>query len=358
MSEQGGGTLAMGPGAEFDLIRTLLAAWGSQAVGEGGDAAALEIPPGEQLVVSTDTSVEGVHFRREWLTPREIGYRATAAALSDLAACAARPLGILLALSLSDRWVPHAVELARGVGEAARLAGAPIVGGDVTRARDLTLGVTVLGSAARPLTRAGARAGDVLYVTGELGGPAAAVRAWSALLPSAIAPADNTRVATRPPPSRCGGGAGAPPPHALGVASAAPGAPHASHRARFAHPVPRIAAGVWLAEHGARAMIDVSDGLAGDAAHLAAASGVTVVIELERVPAMQGVSPMDAVESGEEYELLLAAPDSLDVDAFRERFGIAITPVGQVVQGAPEVVLLHHGQRVAARGGYQHFGGR
>ncbi len=326
--------VGMGPGAEFDLIRTLLGVWKEQAVGVGDDSAEVSVPAGERLVVSTDTSVEGVHFRPEWLTPHEIGYRATAAALSDLAACAARPLGVLLALSLPETWVREVAQIAAGVGEAARAAGALIVGGDVTRARDLTLGVTVLGSAVHPLSRTGARAGDTLYVTGELGGPAAAVRAWTRAAEGA----------GRSPGTSAGKGA---------ARSADTPAPH--HRARFAHPVPRVAEARWLAEHGAHAMMDISDGLAGDASHLAAASGVSVVIELERVPVVQGVSSEEAAESGEEYELLLAAPGTLDAREFGQRFGLGLTAVGRVEDGAPDVVLLRDGERVAARGGYQHF---
>src|SRR5262245_66194458 len=92
---------AMGPGAEFDLIRKLVKGWGDVAQGIGDDAAAITPPRGEQLVASTDTALEGVHFRRAWLTPREIGYRAVAAALSDLAAMAATPIGLLVSIQLS-----------------------------------------------------------------------------------------------------------------------------------------------------------------------------------------------------------------------------------------------------------------
>ena len=97
--------LELGPGREFDLVRVLLAEWGKSAERVGDDAAVLQVPPGESIVVTTDTSVDGVHFRRDWLNHFEIGYRATAASLSDLAAMAARPLGIVIALTLpeSDR---------------------------------------------------------------------------------------------------------------------------------------------------------------------------------------------------------------------------------------------------------------
>ncbi|MFL5606761.1 MAG: AIR synthase related protein, partial [Gemmatimonadaceae bacterium] len=96
--------IPLGPGAEFDAIRDMLAQWGDRARGIGDDAATLDVPRGEMLVASTDASVEGVHFMRDWLSPGEIGGRAAAAALSDLAAMAARPLGLLLAFGVPDDW--------------------------------------------------------------------------------------------------------------------------------------------------------------------------------------------------------------------------------------------------------------
>src|SRR5712664_3042862 len=108
--------IPLGHGAEFDAIREMLAQWGDHARGIGDDAAVLDVPAGEQLVTSTDASVEGVHFRRDWLLPAEIGERATAAALSDLAAMAATPLGLLLALGVPDDWREELARLAGGVG--------------------------------------------------------------------------------------------------------------------------------------------------------------------------------------------------------------------------------------------------
>ena len=308
-----GGELALGPGREFDLVRDFLARWGPLARGVGGDCAELDVPAGSRLVVSTDTSVEDVHFRREWLSPRDIGYRATTAALSDLAAAAAEPLGLLLALTLPGGWRDAAGEIAEGVAEAARLAGAPIVGGDTTAGAALSLTVTALGAAARPLSRAGARPGDALWVTGTLGGPAAALRAWLA---------------------------GA--------------APDPAHRARFAHPVPRLAEARWLADRGATAAVDLSDGLAADARHLAAASGVRLDLDVDLVPRLAGVELAGALASGEEYELLVAAPAALDAAAFSTRFGVPITRVGRVV-------ALAAGERAGVRarvdlpGGHDHL---
>lgn len=307
--------LAMGPGREFDAVRALLEQWGPAARGVGDDGAILDVPPGERLVVSTDTTVEDVHFRRAWLTAEEIGWRATQAALSDLAAMGARPLGVLLALTVPREWRSELPALAEGVAAATRGAGAPIVGGDVTAGDRLALGITVLGHAAAPLTRAGARVGDALYVTGVIGGPGAALAAWTS-----------------------------------------GGTPSAAARARFARPEARIAAGAWLAQHGATAAIDLSDGLAGDVAHLAAASDVSCVLDLDAIPCAAGIAVEDALRSGEEYELLVAGA-ALDVQAFAAAHGgLALTRIGRVeARGAAAVRAERGGAGVELPGTHDHF---
>jgi thiamine-monophosphate kinase len=306
-------SIPLGPGREFDLIRELVARWGPLAEGIGDDAAIL--PPVEgSVVLSTDTSVEGVHFRRDWLSPREIGLRAAAAALSDLAAMAAEPVGVLLALSIPERWLRDVGDLADGVADAVGEADTRILGGDVTRAAELAICVTVVGSAAAPLTRAGARPGDAVYVTGALGGPLSAVRAWQR--------GDR---------------------------------PAAAHRERFAHPRPRIQEARWLAAHGARAAVDISDGLVADLAHVARASGVRIVLEAERIPRVDGVGWREAAASGEEYEVAVTAGDPLDAPEFAERFGMPLTAIGRVRAGEPGVEVTLAGERVAAPGGWDHF---
>ena len=172
------GDTPLGPGREFDLVREMMRRWGDRARGIGDDAAMLTTPPAEQIVLSTDTSVEGIHFRREWISLEEIGWRATAAALSDLAAMAAEPLGILVALVVPPQHTDDVGALADGIGAAASEANAPIIGGDLASGECLTIAVTVAGSAAKPLTRSGAQPGDTLWVTGQLGGPALALAAW------------------------------------------------------------------------------------------------------------------------------------------------------------------------------------
>ena len=306
----------LGPGREFDLVRTLLAEWGKAAQRIGDDAAILEVPAGERLVVSTDTSVEGVHFRRDWLNSFEIGYRSTAAALSDLAAMAARPLGVLIALTLPDDNKQDAREIATGIREGASAVMCPIVGGDLSSGKSLSLTITALGSAARPLTRSGAKVGQRVYVTGRLGGPAAAVRAW--------------------------------------YAGQQPGE---AERARFACPVPRIDAAIGLSNRGATSGIDISDGLAADLGHIAAASKVAIELDAERIPRFDGVTSAQAVGSGEEYEIVVTAP-SLDTRQFTEEFGLDLTEIGRVVAGPSGVTLMEGGQRISTPPGFDHFRNR
>lgn len=303
--------ISMGPGGEFDLVRRLRERWGVLAVGLGGDCAELRMPPGARLLVTTDVSVEEVHFRASWLTPREIAYRACAAALSDLAAAAAEPLGFVLALTLPERWRRELDGLADGVADAVGATGAPVVGGDLSRGEALSLAVTCLGASRAPLRRSEAVPGQLLYVTGRLGGPGAALTAL---------------LAGREPEAGC--------------------------RERFARPHPRLREARWLRRQGATAAVDLSDGLAADARHLAAASNAALWLDADRVPHLPGIRPEDALASGEEYELLVTAPPGLDRAAFERRFGIPLTVVGRV-EGE------HAGGRVRARvdlpGGHDHY---
>jgi thiamine-monophosphate kinase len=304
----------MGPGVEFDIIRRMAARWGDLVQHAGDDAAVLEIAKGAQLVASTDSSVEGVHFRREWLSLPEIGYRATIAALSDLAAMASDPLGLLIAATVPAGIVEEIESLADGIGLAARDCGCPIIGGDLNGGDRISLTMTVLGAADPPIRRSGALPGHRVWVTGRLGAPGAAVEA---LLSGEL--------------------------------------PSAEHWPRFAHPAARIAEARWLAERGVSAMIDISDGLSSDVRHIAAASGVSVEIEVDRIPVVPDVTQSAACVSGEEYELLLTAPDELDTAAFESRFAIPLTPIGIVVEGSGNVTFLEEGVRVDLAAGYDHF---
>ena len=306
--------VAMGPGAEFDAIRAMVERWGDRARDIGDDAAILSIPRGEHVIASVDTVMEDRHFRAEWLTPREIGFRAVMAALSDLAAMAAQPTGILVALALPPRWLPAIIELADGIGEAAAVSGTVVVGGNTSAADALSITTTALGTAYAPLRRSGLRGGDAIYVTGQFGGPGAAVAAWR-------------RGET----------------------------PATAHRERFAYPRARLREARWLAERGATSAIDISDGLTADLAHLAAASGVGLDVDLARLPLMAGVSDLEAAASGEEYELAVGTPNDLDVAEFAERFGIPLTCIGQASRAHDGVLLSRGGARVANPRGHDHL---
>jgi thiamine-monophosphate kinase len=316
------GHLRLGRGGEFDRLRAIFARLGATGQGLGDDCALIPIGA-TTLAASIDVSLEGVHFRTDWLSFREIGWRAAAAALSDLAADGATPVGVLVSLGVPRGRGPAAggrrgpaAEIMAGVAAVARRVGAAVVGGDLVRSARYLVDVCVLGIAARPVRRAGARAGDGLWVTGRLGGAALALTALRA----------GRRLGPR-------------------------------LLRRYAHPEPRIAAGRWLARHGATAMIDVSDGLAADAGHLAAASGVQLEIALERVPCWPRVAPAAAVASGEEFELLVALPDRVGdaaARAFRRATGLVLTRIGRCARGAG-VRLTRAGRPVTTPPGFDHF---
>jgi len=294
---------------EFDRLREIFARLGPRA-GELGDDCALVPLGGTTLALSIDCSIEGIHFRTDWLSFEEIGWRATAAALSDLAAEGAAAVGVLVSLGMPGGG-DHGAEIMNGVADAAQSVGAKVLGGDLVRSEQYLVDVCVLGTAERPVRRAGAHVGDGVWVTGRLGGAALALAGY--------------RSGTRP-----GGVLGR----------------------RYSHPEPRIAAGRWLAAHGATAMIDISDGLAADGGHLATASGVGLEIALERLPCWDGALPLAAAASGEEFELLVTLPASFDQDRNRPEF--ELTRIGECVRGGG-VRLLEGNTPVALPAGYDHF---
>lgn len=310
------GEIAFGPGEEFRFIRRLIRRFGHLAVGIGDDAALLHVPRDNMVAISTDTSVENVHFRRDWLSLEEIGYRATTAAISDLAAMGASGVGILIALATPPESRENLDALGDGIARAAAAAGVGIYGGDTTRASTLSLTITAFGNTREPLRRDAARAGHHVYVTGELGGPGAAIRALTA---GTTLPTD--------------------------------------WRERFAHPCARIREGRWAAGRGARAAIDISDGLLADAAHVAAASNVRIRLDLARIPTVHGVDPLQAARSGEEYELLFTSAIPIDCVVFQDRFGIPLTEIGAVSDGDPGVEVTMNGAPFDVEiTGYDHFG--
>ena len=280
-----------------------------------GDDAAVTIPAGA-TVTSVDLAVDGVHFRRATAPPAAIGHKALAAALSDLAAMGASPGEAYVQLGLpEDITEEQALELADGMGELAAEHGVRILGGDISRSPVLLLAVTVVGHAAQPqdlVRRAGARAGDGVFVTGALGGAAAGLL---------LLERPELRDGLDPD-----------------LAAAAV--------ERQLRPRPRIAAGRALAEGGATAMIDLSDGLAGDAGHVARAGSVRLELDAARLPLAPGVAEVAraagvdaaalAAAGGEDYELLAClAPEAAEAAARAlAAAGVPLTRVGNVAGGA------------------------
>ena len=302
---------------EFELIRrftqALPLAGEGVRIGPGDDAAVLAPPAGEELVATADAVVAGVHFDRGF-TPEDVGWKALAVNLSDLAAMGARPLWALVCLGVPPTARPaQIVRIARGLGACARRHRIAVAGGNVTRAAELSVTVTAIGAVpeGRALLRSGARAGDLVLVTGTLGDAA------------------------------------------LGRL---PGAPAALVR-RQRRPVPRLAAGRALAGV-ARAAVDVSDGLVQDLGHLCEASGVGARIGVADLPlseaarrfAKRGDGVREAaLAGGEDYELVVAVAPSLLLAA-RAAAARARTPlsvIGRFVRGRGVRVVGPTGARIS-----------
>jgi thiamine-monophosphate kinase len=316
----------LGPGKEFDRIRGIIERV-AEITGDGselGDDCAV-IPLGStSLAMSIDNSLENVHFRTDWLDFKEIGFRAAGSALSDLAADGAKPLGVLVSLGVpanGHAGTDVAGEIMAGVATMVHNLEAKVLGGDLTRSEQYIIDVCVIGEAERPVRRWGAREGDGLWVTGYLGGAALAL--------------DHFKTGRT---------------MSTGL------------RNRYACPEPRIQAGIWLAAHGATAMIDISDGLGADAQHLSAASELGIEINLEHIPCWEDVDAMAAVASGEEFELLCTMPPTFgdaSVSAFRSETGLQLSRIGTClrVSGGRRggARLLDHNKPVPLPAGYDHF---
>jgi thiamine-monophosphate kinase len=283
----------------------------SAVVGVGDDAAVLAVPDG-RVVASTDLLVEGRHFRRDWSGPQDIGAKAAAQNLADIAAMGAMPTALLFGLAIpGDTTVAWVLDVTRGMAAECGRAGAAIAGGDITSADAVMFGITALGHLAgrQPVTRAGARAGDVLAISSPVGRSAAGL----ALLQAR------------------GGGI------ADGTASRA--ALEAAHR----RPQPDYDEGPRAAAAGATAMIDVSDGLVADLGHIAAASGVALHVLTERLPgvsdltaaaAVLGADSRDwALAGGEDHALAATFPSAQDVPATWTVIGRAVPGSGILVDG-------------------------
>jgi thiamine-monophosphate kinase len=311
---------------ELGLLARLLPTLGGDRdvlLGPGDDCAIVHVRS-RRVLLTIDTLVEDVHFRRGWLTPRQLGHKAFLVNASDIAAMGGVPRWCLINLAAPpDIGAADLSAISRAVAAAAAGAGAALVGGNLSRARDLSVTVAVLGDAPRrPLTRRGARPGDLLFVTGSLGEAALGV-------------------------------------HELGHDAAARGP--AVHR--FRQPPLRLRAGALLARSGiVTAMIDVSDGLVQDLGHLCAASRVGARLALAQVPCTPRVrrgGPELALTGGEDYELLCAVPERHRHTAERlaARLGCPFTEIGACVpEGAGVRVVDAEGRDVPlSTPGHDHF---
>jgi thiamine-monophosphate kinase len=322
---------------EFELLARLrerLPPPGPQVRLGSGDDASIVVPPGA-TATSVDALLDGVHFRRGSASLAQIGGKALATALSDLAGMGAEPGEAYVALGVpADLDEPGCLELIDGLAALAAETGTTLAGGDLTRAPALSLTVTAVGHAASAgelVTRAGASAGDLLAVTGELGGAAAGL-----LL---LERDSQARSAFRPHGDSNDY-------RADDLADL--GSTEQELIARQLEPRPQLAAGRALAAAGATAMIDISDGLGGDARHLAAASGVRLQIDASALPLAAGVAEVAgafgrdplalAIGGGEDYELLATLP--------RERFEAARAALDG--QGGPGLTAI--GDSLAGEG--------
>jgi thiamine-monophosphate kinase len=335
---------------ELELIERIRSGWGREkptasrnrrlALGIGDDCAILRPPAGHEILVTTDFTLEGRHFRREWHPPESVGHRALARGLSDLAAMGARPVAAFLSLALpaemlTTREGRHWVErFFFGLQELARRAAVSLAGGDTAESPcGLVLAdIVLVGSApaGRALRRSGGRPGDVLYVTGELGGAAAEL-------------AEMERRGKGKPRR---------------FAASMPG----EHPQMY--PEPRLPVGLTLLRRKlATAAIDLSDGLSTDLTHLCHESGVGAEIVEEALPIhplarkTAGSEPLRmALHGGEDYELLFAALPSARVP--RSLAGVPITRIGHLVRGGAISILGPAGKRRLEPGGWEHFAGK
>ncbi len=304
------------------------------ALGIGDDAAILRFPPEQEVLVTTDFSLEGVHFRRDWHPPESVGHRCLARGLSDIAAMGGQPMAAFLSLALPvnlpQKWVDGFL---RGLLKLARQHGVTLAGGDTAQSPGaaseagvspagasegkILADIVVLGSAPRgkAVRRSGAKSGDSIYVTGKLGASALALEAMYAQPKKKLNPK--------------------------------------KFPTHF-YPQPRLAVGRYLRERGiATAMIDLSDGLSTDLHHICEESCVGAQIYAELIPQSDGASMEQALHGGEDYELLFTAPPNRKVA--RSIAGIPVTRIGEVQRG-PRVLLFQDGQskKLHPRG-WEHF---
>ena len=289
--------------------------------GIGDDCAVLRIPAGHELLVTTDFTLENVHFRREWHPPEVVGWRCLTRGLSDIAAMGGDPRAAFLSLALGrdvpQKWVDRFVG---GLLQAAKEFGVPLAGGDTAQsAGGIQADIVLVGSVpkGKAVLRSGARAGDGIYVTGELGGSAATLERLRS------------------------------------------GRIRAEDYERHFHPRARVEVGQWLRRRGlASAMIDLSDGLSTDLAHICEESRLGAVMEAEAIPRAtvgrprQQVSHELALHGGEDYELLLTSAGEIPAKIA----GVPVRQIGQISRERGMVLVGEDGRRrkLVARG-WEHF---
>lgn len=325
-----GGALPLPERELIARIRRLAPAAGRRSplvAGIGDDCAILRLPPGHEALLTTDFTLENIHFRREWHPAKSVGHRCLARGLSDIAAMGGEPLAAFLSLALpAETRQPWVNEFLRGFLGLAKKFGVTLAGGDTAEsAGGVAADVVVLGQvpAGQAIRRAGARPGDSIYVTGELGRSAAALYQLR----------ERGRV----------------------------DAPAAARPYFF--PQPRVAVGVLLRRQRlASAMIDLSDGLSTDLSHICEESGVGAVVIESSIPRAH-TSPAAtstlhfALHGGEDYELLFTAPPGRRVP--RALAGVRVTRVGEIIREKKVWLMDSHGQRkpLLPRG-WEHFGHR
>jgi len=325
---------------------------GGLRLGIGDDCALLGIGAGEELAVTTDLSIAGRHFRLDWQTPESIGHRTLARGLSDLAAMGARPVAAFLSLGVpkeliqnekkiwpgKKNWLGRKTWLDRffdGIFVLASAFQTPVAGGDLAESPMAVADIVLVGAVRRgkALLRSGARPGDLLYVTGALGGAAAGLARLAEL--AARARPRSKEIAPLRIPGKL-----------------------QSQLAPHLYPQPRVAQGLWLAKRGlASAAIDLSDGLSTDLAHLCEESRVAAEVDAAALPVHSGATLEQALNGGEDYELLFTASPEARVP--RRIAGVAVTRVGRMVRprkGRPAVTLVSsQGRQALVPRGWEHF---
>jgi thiamine-monophosphate kinase len=306
---------------ELELIEAVKQALGPQPprvlTGPGDDASVVRADA--VLATSTDTVVDGVHFSLATHSAADVGHKALATALSDIAAMGAGPGEAYVALVVPPDFT-GALDLVGGMRKLAARHGVALAGGDVVSGPVLAVTVTVTGwsgAAERLVYRSGARPGDLLGVTGELGGSGAGLK----------------------------------------LVNAGETEPEALVR-RHRRPEPLLAAGLALAAAGVTAMIDVSDGVATDAGHLARASGVLLEVRLDDLPVAAGVESAEfAATAGDDYELLFTAPPGrrAAIEQAAEATGTRVSWLGDVRPGGGLVEIRGAGGRLVDLSGYEHL---